>query len=230
MLSPQASKVALERLLRRRRAVELTELYRTLGTSSRMSVFRRLRAVGYRTSFTHRGRYYTLEDIPDFDASGLWFHEDVGFSIYGTLKSTLVEIVEQSVEGRTHEDFRRLLRTRSHDTLLDLVRDGKLAREKPGGQFVYLSADPARAADQLAARVGGVTLAEGPPPLSVVIDVLLEVIRAADVYVEPEDVVVRLGARGIVVSTAQVREVYAIHDLTPGKKTREGLRSGSSRR
>jgi hypothetical protein len=53
-----------------------------------MTVFRRLREVGYRTSFTHRGQYYTLAERPEFDASGLWFHGDIGFSRSGTLKET----------------------------------------------------------------------------------------------------------------------------------------------
>ena len=30
-------------------------------------------------SYTHRGAYYTLTDIPDFDEYGFWFHQSVGF-------------------------------------------------------------------------------------------------------------------------------------------------------
>ena len=29
--------------------------------------------IGYRTNYTHVGRYYTLADIPVFDDHGLWF-------------------------------------------------------------------------------------------------------------------------------------------------------------
>jgi len=45
-----------------------------------MSVFRRLSALGYLSSFNHDGRYYTLDDIPDFDINGLWHFQGVFFS------------------------------------------------------------------------------------------------------------------------------------------------------
>lgn len=70
----------LIRLFRRRLVVEVGALFETLGTRSRMTVFRRLKRVGYLTSYTHAGRYYTLLEIPRFDEFGLWFHQQIGFS------------------------------------------------------------------------------------------------------------------------------------------------------
>jgi hypothetical protein len=43
----------LAKLLRRRRILELRDLFEALGTRSRMTVFRRLREAGYRTSGRH---------------------------------------------------------------------------------------------------------------------------------------------------------------------------------
>ena len=91
----------LLKLLRRRRVVALRDLFEALGTRSRMTVFRRLREVGYRTSFTHRGQYYRLAELPEFDECGLWFHGDVGFSRSGTLKETIAVQVEQAPEVLT---------------------------------------------------------------------------------------------------------------------------------
>lgn len=96
MLDRDESKDALCKLFRRRMVADIEVLCRTIGTNSRMSVFRRLREVGYRTSFTHGGRYYTLQDVPRFDDSGLWFFKGVGFSLRRTLKETLVHL--ESVE------------------------------------------------------------------------------------------------------------------------------------
>jgi len=48
----------------------LEALKRALGTSATMTVFRRLKLLRYRTSYSHRGRYYTLADIPRFDEQG----------------------------------------------------------------------------------------------------------------------------------------------------------------
>jgi len=74
MLSPEESKKALYRWFRKRFIADLDQLFHLLETKSRMSVFRRLKLIGYMTSFTDAGRYYTLEDIPAFDSWGLWFY------------------------------------------------------------------------------------------------------------------------------------------------------------
>ena len=61
----------VEALLRRRKVATLSELKQSLGTSATMTVFRKLKALGYRTSYSHRGKYYTLSEIPEFDKQGL---------------------------------------------------------------------------------------------------------------------------------------------------------------
>ena len=57
----------LDSLFRRKRAALLDDLRAALGTASRTTIFRILRAVGYFTSYSHAGRYYTLRRIPEFD-------------------------------------------------------------------------------------------------------------------------------------------------------------------
>ena len=96
MLMSEQARDRLLKLLRRRRVVALRDLFQALGIRSRMTVFRRLREVGYRTSFTHRGQYYTLAELPELDEWGLWFHGDIGFSRSGTLKETTAVQVEQA--------------------------------------------------------------------------------------------------------------------------------------
>ena len=130
MPSRQESIKALHTLVRRVPVVTLETLFNTLGTRSRMTAFRRLRQVGYLSSFTHGGRWYTLSDIPKFDPQGLWFHRDIGFSRAGTLKQTVAVQVEEAPEGRTHGELQHLLRVRVHNTLLDLLRQGRLGRER----------------------------------------------------------------------------------------------------
>ena len=89
MLDPDASRLALERLFAHRPVADLVQLGRALGTRSRMSMFRRLSSLGYLSSYTHTGRFYTLVSIPAFDADGLWRYEGIGFSRDGTLKATV---------------------------------------------------------------------------------------------------------------------------------------------
>lgn len=204
----------------------LDALRRTLETRSRTSVFRRLKAIGYLTSFTHAGRYYTLPDVPQFDALGLWHYRDVGFSRAGSLKATVLELVDTSPAGRTHRELQEFLRVRAHNELLDLVRGEKLRREALAARgALYVIADKARASEQLERRLK--SAAETSMPVSgVVIEVLLELVHAAKVETTPAEVAQRLSARGVRVTVGQVREVFDRYKLG-GKK---GVRLPRSRR
>ena len=226
MLEPQQAHAALRKLLRKTPVVELDALYRTLETRSRMSVYRRMKEAGYLSSYTHAGRFYTLRDIPQFDAFGLWHYGDVGFSRARTLKATVLEAVEQSPAGRTHVELRDILHVRVFNTLLELVRAEKIRREALASRdSLYVSADKARGADQLARRLAG-SAGEGLPASGLVIEVLLELVQAATVEATPAEVAQRLAARGVGATDEQVGQVFERYKL--GRK--KGVRSSRSRR
>lgn len=228
MLTPDASRTALERLFAQRPIADLTLLGRTLGTDSRMSVFRRLSALGYLSSYTHMGRYYTLTSIPHFDADGLWRWEHVGFSRDGTLKATVNRLIETSDAGRTQRELHAQLGVRVHNQLLDLVESKGLQRESIEEQYVYVSAERERAAGQLERRraMAGLVATEPLPP-SLEVEVLLEILHGVK---RPEPSAARiataLGARGV---RASVAEVFAVLDRHGLKKTPRS-RSPQSRR
>jgi hypothetical protein len=77
----------LNQIYRRKRAALLDDLRETLGTASRTTIFRILKSVGYFTSYSHAGRFYTLRGIPQFDRLGLWSWRGIGFSSHGTLRA-----------------------------------------------------------------------------------------------------------------------------------------------
>jgi hypothetical protein len=219
MLAPEASRQALTRLFQRQSVADLATLSATLKTSSRMSVFRRLSALDYLSSYSHAGRYYTLRDIPQFDQDGLWQHQGVGFSRDGSLKTTVERLVEQSEAGRTHPELQARLRVRVHNTLLDLVQDRRIGRQTWSGQYLYVSVTPARAESQLSRRQQQPAGLEPPlpePPPAVVIEVLLDLVHSARLRPDAEQVAERLTARGFPVSVAQVEAVFRRYGL---KKT-----------
>jgi hypothetical protein len=212
----------LWKLLRQRRVVALSELFEALGTRSRMTVFRRLREVDYRTSFTHRGQYDTLAGLPEFDQWGLWFHGDIGFSRSGTLKETAAVQVEQAPDGRTHGELSHLLRVRVHNPLLELVHEGRIGRERYRGQQLYVSADADRAAEQVRQRLAGdrvVARIGREPTIEESIEILGQALRGAAEIPSPLEVVRGLAARGVSVEADHVHCVYEAHGLAPGKKT-----------
>ena len=214
MLNLEDSVQALTALFRRHPIADLDTLLTTLETQSRMSVFRRLSVIGYLTSCTHAGRFYTLRSIPKFDLEDLWCYEGICFSRHGTLKATVIHLVEQSDSGRTQHELQVRLRIRVHNTLLDLVRQKRIGRELWGGQYLYVSGDRERASTQLALRRSNGTALE--VATSAVIDVLLDLVRSAGMQVDAMSVSERLGARGVVVTPEQVEEILSRHGV---KKT-----------
>jgi hypothetical protein len=222
MLAKDDAHRKLRDMYRHRGAVPLPELLDVLQTHSRMSVFRRLREVGYMSSYTHAGRYYTLADLPKFDENGLWFVREVGFSRAGTLKQTVLVLVEQSSAGRTHAELQALLHVRVHNTLLQLVRQQRIGRQLFEGVHVYVSADEARAAEQLAGRrTLACASAEAERPLTAeeTVEVLLEALRSVPEIPAPAVVSERLAARGLQLRQREVEKVFAAYGLVPGKKT-----------
>ena len=57
--------------LTRHKIATLTELKEALGTEVDSTVFLKLKELVYRTSYSHRGRYYTLDEVARFDDLGL---------------------------------------------------------------------------------------------------------------------------------------------------------------
>jgi hypothetical protein len=209
----------LEGLFRRKRAALLDDLRAALGTASRTTIFRILRAVGYFTSYSHAGRYYTLRRIPEFDRCGLWSWRGIGFSSRGTLRATLMFLIQASPAGQTHEELRQRLGLRVHDTLRSLVLGSAIGREPFEDVYLYLNADPKKAAAQMAAR----RQIQPPAPAlvvdpwldpSLVIDVLVEVIHHSKENAAA--IAARLLAAGRSVGTGQVEEVFRRYDV---KKT-----------
>lgn len=219
MLGPEQSRQTLTRLFQRQSITDLATLSDALETSSRMSVFRRLSALGYLSSYSHDGRFYTLRDIPPFDQDGLWRYQGVCFSRDGSLKATVERLVEQSDAGRTHSELHVRLQVRVHNTLLDLVEAKRIGRETLRGHYLYVSAHPAQAQSQFIRRQQqSAEPVQQPPesPAVVVIEVLLDLVRSAGVRLDADQVAARLAARGLAATADQVEAIFSRYGL---KKT-----------
>ena len=217
-------------LFRKTPVMDMPVIERALGGRSRRSLFRDLEALGYLSSYTHTGRYYTLASVPDFDVDGLWRYQGIGFSRDGTLKATVRRLAESAEAGRTQRELQLRLEARVHNPLLDLVEHKQLRRESIAAEYVYVAAARAKAAMQIEQRrallaAGMATTVPVAPALE--LEVLVEVIHGA--RVPPPDaamVATRLLARGIRASEADVNVVLERHGL---KKTAPS-RSRRSRR
>lgn len=123
-----------------------------LGSDVDSTVFRKLNELAYRTSYSHRGRYYTLDEIAHFDEMGLWSFRSVWFSKYGTLLSTVEALVSACAAGYYVDELENVLHVEVKAPLLKLVRNQRLAREQVLGRYLYLAADARMRKQQLSAR------------------------------------------------------------------------------
>jgi hypothetical protein len=95
------------RALLRNQAATLDERKQALGNPVDLTVFRTLKPLDYLSSYSHRGRYYTLREIARCDDHGLWSHADIWFSRFGTLLAAAEEFVHRSLRGYFADELAR---------------------------------------------------------------------------------------------------------------------------
>jgi len=133
----------LRKLLLREKIATLPDLKHALGTKVDLTVFRKLSELDYLTSYSHRGRFYTLREIARFRADGLWSRDPARFSRYGTLLATAEAFIQQSAAGMFAQELTHALQVEVQDALRQLVAEKRIARELVAGLFLYTSIEPA---------------------------------------------------------------------------------------
>ena len=126
-------------LIEKERILTTDRIAQALGAPSRSTVFRKLLELGARASYSHRGRYQTLDRIARYDGNGLWSYRGVHFSKQGTLLETIVSLVEQSGQGYYASELQDLLGVRVHNALAHLYGGKMLGREQHADQYLYVS-------------------------------------------------------------------------------------------
>jgi len=142
----------LRSLLLRSKTATLDELKQALGTAVDVTIFRKLKPLDYLTSYSHRGRYYTLREIARFDDKGLWSQADVWFSQYGTLLATAESFVNRSPRGYFADELARALHVEVQDALHQLAQQRRLTRQIVSGLYLYTASDRAIQQGQLLTR------------------------------------------------------------------------------
>jgi len=178
------------------------------------SIRRFLGEIGYYSSFTHNGKWYTLRTIPQFNRDGIWFFDIIGFSRAGSLTNTLINLTTRSQTGMTAEQLGVKLRCRCHSILVQLYRHGKLQRQKQGRSYVYLAMDPSTQAIQLQ-TLEKKSVPRPKLPAEIAVLILVEFIRQPDLSFDQLAKMIARHRR-IVIDAAQIKELFALHGL---KKT-----------
>jgi hypothetical protein len=142
----------LKSLFKRRGILLMSEMKKALGTQVDMTVFRKLKDLSYRTSYSHGGRYYTLEEVAQFDERGLWNRRGIWFSRHGTLMATLEAFASEAEAGCFADELREQLHVEVKESLLRLVQKERVHREMVSGRYLYCATEPATSRRQLRKR------------------------------------------------------------------------------
>jgi hypothetical protein len=179
----------IRKLLQSNIVMSLKQIQNEFVDRSRSSLFRDMKKLGLVTSYTDTGQFHSLRTSIRFNANGLWFFEQAGFSKWGTLKNTVIEAVSDSPSGMTQRELKNLLRAKVQNTLTHLLQAKMLQRHLLSGSvYVYLSLDQARAEAQLQRRllINETSSQLMMPAENIIIEILLELIRFPSNNKEPQ--------------------------------------------
>lgn len=115
----------------------LNELKSTLRTQCRMTVFRKLSMLDYISSYSHSGKYYSLNRIARYNKYGIWSYKSALFSKNGTLKKTIEFLTSNATQGYTASELNNILKIKVEDALLELVKSKIIIRKKLKGIYIY---------------------------------------------------------------------------------------------
>ena len=137
----------------RNKIATLNQLQKALGNPNQRTVFRKLKSLDYISSYSHRGMYYSLQSIANFNAEGLWSHQAVWFCRFGSLLETAKTFIERSEAGYSAAELGQALHVETKHCLLSLIRAGKVQREKLQGCYIYFCSEANKYSSQRKARI-----------------------------------------------------------------------------
>ena len=132
------------------------------------------------------------------------------FSSHGTLRNTVVYLVNKAPAGHTHAELQDHLRLRVYDTLHDLVAAREIACADIEKLYLYVSAEQKTAEAQIATRrrLNAEPLRPVPlPDAAVVIEALLAVIHSPNPDIK--EVAALMQAQGKAITPKQIEAVWA---------------------
>jgi len=142
----------LATLLRDQKVATMPQLKSALGTSVSFTVLRKLAPLGYRTSYSHSGTYFTLDSIAQYDERGLWSYHGIHFSRHGTLLNTAATLVTDALAGYFTDELDAVVQVATKDALRHLVQQDRLYRGELAGRYLYCAKERRRRQEQWAAR------------------------------------------------------------------------------
>ncbi len=170
-------------------------------------------------SYNKNSRYYTLSDIPVFNAEGIWRFRDILFSKYGNLKATVKHLIVSSERGLSGNEIGKIVQLSPRSFMNHFRELEGVLREKHDGVYVYFSKNPSKYAKQSSNRVP--VEEAGKIGDATAVKILVEYIRHPAISTEELSDLLRQ-RKGCRVSASEIENFLAFHGLL--KKKRDARR------
>ena len=161
---------------KQRKILTMPEL-KTMLHCSIATVNRRLKEWNTLSSYNKNGRYYTLASIPKFNKKGLWKYKGVFFSKHGTLKNTVIHLVQISKRGLSNQELQSILGANTTSYLAQRKHLKGVKAEKHKRQVVYFCSEEEVHRRQKQNRFPPEPTALKLPPDAITIIVLVELVK-----------------------------------------------------
>src|SRR5665811_1475369 len=130
----------LRELFKKNIVMDIDDLQKQTS-SSRITVLRHLKEIGYITSYNKNAKYYTLLEIANFNEIGIFNHKGILFFRNGGIRDLVIKEIESSEKGFTAEELNTKIGTRVSVQLHQFVIKNLITRRKYSSFYVYYSID-----------------------------------------------------------------------------------------
>ncbi|MDO9097246.1 MAG: hypothetical protein Q7U60_03905 [Candidatus Methanoperedens sp.] len=205
----------LKELFKRNIAMDMDYLLRTTG-SSRITILRRLKEIGYQTSYDHNGKYFALTEFLNYDKSGLFQHKGIHFFKNGGLQELIIQEINSSEKGYNAEELSSKIKTRVGNQLRLFTKKGMIVRKKYSEAYIYFSIDETYQQKQISNRETELKISLTPEDINVsnekiTIKILLEILKNPDV--EPHEIGKSLREGGLKITDSFIIYIFEKYDI-----------------
>ena len=209
------SEKTILRKLHKKKVFMVDQLMAWLGGSLRTAQ-RYMKAWNVHTSINQNGRYHILPDLPSFDSNGLWKHRNIVFSEHGTMKQTIIHVIQQSSHGLSSDEILdRIGLPLNRSLLTHLRKSTEICREKHQGRYIYFTGDAKIFAKQK--RYWTLLETEAQAQLSDEEAVVVLSYFIKHPHLTPAELARRLSRKGHRIKAVGIRQLLESHELL--KKT-----------
>ena len=205
----------LKELFKRNIAMDRDYLLRTTG-SSRITILRRLKEIGYQTSYDHNGKYFALTEFLNYDKSGLFEHKGIHFFKNGGLQELIIQEINSSEKGYNAEELSSKIKTRVGNQLRLFTKKGMIVRKKYSEAYIYFSIDETYQQKQISNRETVLKISSIPEDINVsnekiTIKILLEILKNPDA--EPHEIGKSLREGGLKITDSFILYIFEKYDI-----------------